>query len=188
MGYFILFPFSVTAGSLRSGKEGFLMTRRSVLQRFLAVWAAALLLFALGCPSAWAAEGPQNSFGVSVKFWDEKNDTDAASNNGIDSARGATMTRQANGTFTLRLPIQSMTMLGMDCHLAGLTIGDIWYEGTMSGSFESGSAVLTIQNLPYSILTGEDVSQAIAVTCSLETDLSLLGELDVSARMSVWAS
>ena len=84
--------------------------------------------------------------------------------------------------------IQSMTMLGMDCHLAGLTIGDIWYEGTMSGSFESGSAVLTIQNLPYSILTGEDVSQAIAVTCSLETDLSLLGELDVSARMSVWAS
>lgn len=164
------------------------MTRRSVLQRFCAVWAAALLLFALGCPSAGAVAGPQSSFAVSVKFWDENNDTDAAPNNGIDSSRGATLTRQANGTFTLRLPIQSMTMLGMDCHLAGLTIGDIWYEGAVSGNFESGSAVLTIQNLPLSILTGDAPGKAIPVTCSLQTDISLLGELDVSVRMSVWAS
>ena len=35
-------------------------------------------------------------------------------------------------------------------------------KGARVADVGCGSAVLTIQNLPYSILTGEDVSQAIA--------------------------
>ena len=155
-------------------------------RRLLAFCTALLLLLALAGPSARAAAF-QKSFDVNVTFWNDGEDTVAPASDGIDPNRTATLTRQANGTYTLTLPIRSMQMLGMDCHLVGLTIGEIWYEGAVSGSFDSGSALLTIRNLPFSILTNGRADQAIDVVCSFEMDLSFLGELDADARLSVWA-
>ena len=167
-------------------RGGIFMSCSHCTRRLLAFCAALLLLLALAGPSARAAAF-QKSFDVNVTFWNDGEDTVAPASDGIDPNRTATLTRQANGTYTLTLPIRSMQMLGMDCHLVGLTIGEIWYEGAVSGSFDSGSALLTIRNLPFSILTNGRADQAIDVVCSFEMDLSFLGELDADARLSVWA-
>ena len=60
------------------------------------------------------------------------------------------------------------------------------YEGTLSGELSNGTAVLTLKNLPASVLTGSDSNQALAVTCSIKMDTVLLGDITTSARMSVW--
>ena len=46
--------------------------------------------------------------------------------------------------------------------------------------------MLTLKNLPASVLTGSDSNQALAVTCSIKMDTILLGDITTSARMSVW--
>ena len=107
---------------------------------------------------------------VGVKFWKEKSDKESMANNGVDADREATLTRQSNGTYTLTLPV----------------IGDMTYDGVSSGDFEKGTAVLTIKNLPSSILTGSDVNKSLVVTCNIQMDMSILGEINTTARMCIW--
>ena len=123
---------------------------------------------------------------VGVKFWKEKSDKESMANTGIDSDRDASIIRQSNGTYTLTLPIKQVSKMGVTGYLSGLTIGDVTYNGSVSGDVEKGTAVLTIKNLPASILTGSDSNKALTVTCNIQMDLSVLGELNTTARMCVW--
>ena len=130
--------------------------------------------------------GAASSSKVGVKFWKEKSDKESMANTGIDADRDATLTRQSNGTYTLTLPIQQVSKMGVTGYLSGLTIGDVTYSGTVSGDFSKGTAVLTIKNLPASVLTGSDANKALTVTCNIQMDLSVLGEINTTARMCIW--
>ena len=123
---------------------------------------------------------------VGVKFWKEKSDKESMANTGIDSDREATLTRQSNGTYTLSLPIKQVSKMGVTGSLTGFTIGDMTYDGVTSGDLEKGTAVLTIKNLPASVLTGSDVNKSLLVTCNIQMDMSILGQLNTSARMCIW--
>ena len=101
--------------------------------------------------------------------------------------RAATLTRQANGTYTLELPLKKLSRINITGRLSGLTIGDVTYDGTLSGSFDDDTALLTIKNLPASVLTGSDAGKALAVTCNLDMDVKLLGEITTPARLCIWA-
>ena len=138
-----------------------------------------LCVLALGASAA-------ASHDVGVKFWKEKSDKESMANTGIDSDRDASITRQSNGTYTLTLPIKQVSKMGVTGYLSGLTIGDVTYSGTVSGDISKGTAVLTIKNLPASILTGSDSNKALTVTCNIQMDLSVLGEINTTARMCVW--
>ena len=100
--------------------------------------------------------GAASSQNVGVKFWKERSDKESMANSGIDPDRTATLTRQANGTYTL------------------------------TGDFNKATAVLTIKNLPASVLTGSDVNKSVLVTCNIQMDLQVLGEINTSARMCIW--
>ena len=113
--------------------------------------------------------GAASSQNVGVKFWKERSDKESMANSGIDSNRTATLTRQANTGY-----------------LSGLTIGDVTYDGTLTGDFNKATAVLTIKNLPASVLTGSDVNKSVLVTCNIQMDLQVLGEINTSARMCIW--
>ena len=130
--------------------------------------------------------GAASSQNVGVKFWKESSDKESMANSGIDPDRTATLTRQANGTYTLTLPVKQVSKLGVTGYLSGLTIGDVTYDGTLTGDFNKATAVLTIKNLPASVLTGSDSSKALAVTCSIKMDTILLGDISTSAKMSIW--
>lgn len=123
---------------------------------------------------------------VGVKFWKEKSDKESMANSGIDSDREATLTRQSNGTYTLSLPIKQVSKMGVTGSLTGLTIGDMTYDGVTSGDLEKGTAILTIKNLPASVLTGSDVNKSLIVTCNIQMDMSILGEFNTTARMCIW--
>lgn len=131
--------------------------------------------------------GAANSQNVGVKFWKERSDKESMANSGIDPDRTATLTRQANGTYTLTLPVMQVSKLGVTGYLSGLTIGDVTYAGTLTGDIEKGNGILTIKNLPASVLTGSEVGKALTVTCNIQMDLSLLGEINTTARMCIWA-
>ena len=134
-----------------------------------------LLSVLLLCTLALSA-GAASKLRVGVKFWKTGSDKESMANSGIDTSREASLTRQSNGTYTLTLPIQQVSKMGVTGYLTGLTIGDVTYNGT----------VLTIKNLPASVLTGSDVNKALTVTCNIQMDLSLLGEINTSARMCIW--
>lgn len=146
---------------------------------------ALLLSMLLLCCLALGA-GAASTLSVGVKFWKEGSDKESMANGGIDSTREAALERQPNGTYTLTLPIQQVSKMGVTGYLTGLTIGDVAYDGVVSGEVSEGTGVLTIKNLPASVLTGSDPSRALAVTCNIQMDLSLLGEINTSARMCVW--
>ena len=130
--------------------------------------------------------GAASSQNVGVKFWKEKSDKESMANTGIDSDRTATLTRQSNGTYTLTLPVKQVSKMGVTGYLSGLTIGDVTYDGTLTGDFSKSTAVLTIKNLPASVLTGSDVNKSVLVTCNIQMDMALLGEINTTARMCVW--
>ena len=146
---------------------------------------AALLTLLMFCVLTLGASAAANT-PVGVKFWKEKPDKESMANSGIDSDREATLTRQSNGTYTLTLPIQQVSKMGVTGYLTGLTIGDVTYNGTVTGDVTKDTGVLTIKNLPASVLTGSDVNKALTVTCNIQMDLSLLGEINTSARMCIW--
>ena len=131
--------------------------------------------------------GAASSQNVGVKFWKERSDKESMANSGIDPDRETTLTRQSNGTYTLTLPIRQVSKMGVTGYLTGLTIGDVTYTGTVSGDVAKGTGVLTIKNLPASVLTGSDVNKSLTVTCNIQMDLSLLGEINTTARMCIWA-
>ena len=137
-----------------------------------------LLSVLLLCTLALSA-GAASKLRVGVKFWKTGSDKESMANSGID-------TRQSNGTYTLTLPIQQVSKMGVTGYLTGLTIGDVTYNGTVTGDVTKDTGVLTIKNLPASVLTGSDVNKALTVTCNIQMDLSLLGEINTSARMCIW--
>ena len=107
---------------------------------------------------------------VGVAFWkDSKGEQTSLANDGIDTDRAATLTRQANGTYTLELPLKKLSRINITGRLSGLTIGDV------------------TKNLPASVLTGSDAGKALAVTCNLDMDVKLLGEITTPARLCIWA-
>ena len=146
---------------------------------------AALLTLLMFCVLTLGASAAANT-PVGVKFWKEKSDKESMANSGIDPDREATLTRQSNGTYTLTLPIQQVSKMGVTGYLSGLTIGDVTYTGTVSGDVAKGTGVLTIKNMPASVLTGSDVNKALTVTCNIQMDLSVLGEINTAARMCIW--
>ena len=146
---------------------------------------AALLSVLLLCMFTFGASAAA-TLNVGVKFWKERSDKESMANSGIDSNRTATLTRQANGTYTLTLPVMQVSKLGVTGYLSGLTIGDVTYDGTLTGDFNKATAVLTIKNLPASVLTGSDVNKSVLVTCNIQMDLQVLGEINTSARMCIW--
>ena len=146
---------------------------------------AALLTLLMFCVLTLGASAAANT-PVGVKFWKEKSDKESMANTGIDASRDVTLTRQSNGTYTLTLPIQQVSKMGVTGYLSGLTIGDVTYTGTVSGDVAKGTGVLTIKNMPASVLTGSDVNKALTVTCNIQMDLSVLGEINTSARMCIW--
>ena len=154
----------------------------NTLKRSGAVLVSLVLLLALALSA-----GAASSQNVGIKFWKEKSDKESMANNGVDGDRTATLTRQANGTYTLTLPVKQVSKMGVTGYLTGLTIGDMTYDGTLTGSFDDSTAVLTIKNLPASVLTGSDVNKALLVTCNIQMDLQILGEINTSARMCIWA-
>ena len=147
---------------------------------------AALLTLLMFCMLTLGASAAANT-PVGVKFWKENSDKESMANSGIDSDREATLARQSNGTYTLTLPVKQVTKLNVTGCLTGLTIGDVTYTGTLTGEIEKGNGILTIKNLPASVLTGSDVNKALTVTCNIQMDLSLLGEINTTARMCIWA-
>ena len=146
---------------------------------------AALLSVLLLCMFTFGASAA-SSLNVGIKFWKERSDKESMANTGIDASRDVTLTRQSNGTYTLTLPIQQVSKMGVTGYLSGLTIGDVTYDGTLTGDFNKATAVLTIKNLPASVLTGSDSNKALAVTCSIKMDTILLGDITTSAKMSIW--
>ena len=146
---------------------------------------AALLSVLLLCMFTFGASAA-SSLNVGIKFWKERSDKESMANTGIDASRDVTLTRQSNGTYTLMLPVKQVTKLNVTGCLTGLTIGDVTYTGTLTGEIEKGNGILTIKNLPASVLTGSDVNKALTVTCNIQMDLSVLGEINTSARMCIW--
>ena len=147
---------------------------------------AALLSVLLLCMFTFGASAA-SSLNVGIKFWKEKSDKESMANTGIDASRDVTLTRQSNGTYTLTLPVKQVTKLNVTGYLTGLTIGDVTYTGTLTGEIEKGNGILTIKNLPASVLTGSDVNKSLTVICNIQMDLSLLGEINTTARMCIWA-
>lgn len=147
--------------------------------------AAGLLSLALLCGLAMGVQAA-GDLPVNVRFWREHADKSATENDGVDTAREASLTRQSNGTYTLELPILTFSRMGMNGHLTGLTIGDISYDGELSGELSEDTAVLTIKNLPASILTGPDAAQAMDVMCNVRMDAGVLGEISTAARLCIW--
>ena len=161
------------------------MTHTFCYKRLCAAFLALVLLVAGGLSAGAAAGGVTATLPVSVTFWEEDSEGYSVVNDGVDDSREATLVRQSNGTYTLQLPIQTASTVVFAGHLSGLTIGDISYDGEVSGSLDDGSAVLTIRNLPSSVLTGSNVSRSLIVTCAIEMDVDLLGETTKTARMCI---
>ena len=91
-----------------------------------------LLSVLLLCTLALSA-GAASKLRVGVKFWKTGSDKESMANSGIDTSREASLTRQSNGTYTLTLPIQQVSKMGVTGYLTGLTIGDVTYTGTLTG-------------------------------------------------------
>ena len=146
-----------------------------------AVLVSLLLLLTLAVSASAAAV----KMTVGVRFWRESGDKESMADSAVDTTREATLTRQPNGTFTLELPVKQLSSMNMTGCLTGIAIGEVNYDGTLSGDLSDGTAVLTLKNLPASVLTGSDSSKALAVTCSIKMDTILLGDITTSAKMSV---
>ena len=80
---------------------------------------AALLSVLLLCMFTFGASAA-SSLNVGIKFWKEKSDKESMANTGIDASRDVTLTRQSNGTYTLTLPIQQVSKMGVTGYLSGL--------------------------------------------------------------------
>ena len=147
-----------------------------------AVLVSLLLLLTLAVSASAAAV----KMTVGVRFWRESGDKESMADSAVDTTREATLTRQPNGTFTLELPVKQLSSMNMTGRVTGIAIGGVNYDGTLSGDLSDGTAVLTLKNLPASVLTGSDSNKALAVTCSIKMDTILLGDITTSAKMSIW--
>ena len=147
-----------------------------------AVLVSLLLLLTLAVSASAAAV----KMTVGVRFWRENSGLEFDVIFITDAGEIFVTSGQPNGTFTLELPVKQISSMNVTGSLTGIRIGEVNYEGTLSGELSNGTAVLTLKNLPASVLTGSDSNQALAVTCSIKMDTVLLGDITTSARMSVW--
>ena len=106
-------------------------------------------------------------------------------NDGVDSSRSATLVPSVQRDIYPPAAHQNVSTVVFNGHLSGLTIGTSPTTASCPASLEDGTAVLTIKNLPSSVLTGSSVSRSLLVTCSIEMDVDLLGETTKTARMCV---
>lgn len=164
-----------------AGKVILMTNSFHISRRLTAALLSAVLLCMLALPARAAA-----NLKVSAAFWKEKTDKPSVLNDAVDSAREATLARQSNGTYTLELPIEEFSFMEVSCYLTGISIGDISYDGEVSGDVKNGTGILTLRNLPSSILTGSEVSDSLLVSCSLQTSVNLLGTISTDTRMCVW--
>ena len=139
-----------------------------------AVLVSLLLLLTLAVSASAAAV----KMTVGVRFWRESGDKESMADSAVDTTREATL--------TLELPVKQLSSMNMTGRLTGIAIGEVNYDGTLSGDLSDGTAVLTLKNLPASVLTGSDSNKALAVTCSIKMDTILLGDISTSAKMSIW--
>ena len=109
-----------------------------------AVLVSLLLLLTLAVSASAAAV----KMTVGVRFWRESGDKESMADSAVDTTREATLTRQPNGTFTLELPVKQLSSMNMTGRLTGIAIGEVSYDGTLSGDLSDGTAVLTLKNLP----------------------------------------
>ena len=144
-----------------------------------------LLSVLLLCTLALSA-GAASKLRVGVKFWKTDSDKESMANSGIDTSREASLTRQSNGTYTLTLPIQQVSKMGVTGYLTGLTIGDVTYNGTVTGDVTKDTGVLTIKNLPAPLLSGSELNKALTVTRNIQLDETPTCEINTSARMCIW--
>ena len=154
----------------------------TIVQKRIGVVFISLMLFCLMALHVGAA----SKLDVGLTFWKDKGEQTSMADDGIDRDRTATLIRQANGTYTLELPLKKFSKANLTGQLTGLTIGDVIYDGTLTGEFSNNTALLTIKNLPASILTGSDANKALAVTCNLKMDVSLLGNITTPTLLCVW--
>lgn len=182
---FLRVPFWNAQSRLCGWKGRFLnmtISLKHMGRRTGAVLVSLLLLLTLAVSASAAAV----KMTVGVRFWRESGDKESMADSAVDTTREATLTRQPNGTFTLELPVKQLSSMNMTGCLTGIAIGEVNYDGTLSGDLSDGTAVLTLKNLPASVLTGSDSSKALAVTCSIKMDTILLGDISTSAKMSIW--
>ena len=156
------------------GKKGFDPMKTAWKRAILGFVSLVLLCVLALAPAAGAA----TKLDVGVAFWKEKAEQTSLADDGVDHDRTATLTRQPNGTYTLELPVKKLSKVNMTGRLTGLTIGDVSYDGVLSGEFKDDTAILTI--------TGSDSSKALTVTANIKMDLQLLGELTAPTRLCVW--
>ena len=109
---------------------------------------------------------------------------DIDGNRYIDLLNGGGVTILGNNYPPIREAV--VRTLNDTGYLTGLTIGDVTYNGTVTGDVTKDTGVLTIKNLPASVLTGSDVNKSVLVTCNIQMDLQVLGEINTSARMCIW--
>ena len=147
---------------------------------------AALVSLLLLLTLALSASAAAVKMNVGVRFWRESGDKESMADSAVDTAREATLTRQPNGTFTLELPVKQISSMNITGALTGISIGEVCYDGSLSGGLTDGTAVLTIKNLPASVLTGSDSNRALAVTCNIKMATIFLGDITTSAKMSIW--
>ena len=77
---------------------------------------------------------------VGVRFWRESGDKESMADSAVDTTREATLTRQPNGTFTLELPVKQLSSMNMTGCLTGIAIGEVNYDGTLSGDLSPDTA------------------------------------------------
>ena len=85
---------------------------------------------------------------VGVRFWRETGDKESMADSAVDTTREATLTRQPNGTFTLELPVKQISSMNVTGSLTGIRIGEVNYEGTLSGELSNGTAVPPARGCP----------------------------------------
>ena len=109
---------------------------------------AVLISWLLLCLLALSASavGPLE---VGVAFWkDSKGEQTSLANDGIDTDRAATLTRQGQWHLYAGAPLKKLSRINITGRLSGLTIGDVTYDGTLSGNFDDDTALLTIKTCP----------------------------------------
>ena len=111
--------------------------RCSLLRAALPAGAAGVAVAAPG-PQALSA-GATGTLAFGVTFWKDQGSQTSLADSSVDRERTAALTRQTNGTYTLELPLKKLSKLNITGHLTGITIGDVNYDGEVSGSFHQKS-------------------------------------------------
>mgnify|MGYP000165733264 CR=1 FL=1 len=142
-----------------------------------AVLVSLLLLLTLAVSASAAAV----KMSVGVRFWRESGDKESMADSSVDTTREATLTRQPNGTFTLELPVKQLSSMNMTGRLTGIAIGEVNYDGTLSGDLSDGTAVTLKIEDDSTVVGGGDtgndcVGTAIRQGCKHVIQFEMMGK------------